>query len=275
LLDSAHGRYPTAVPAPLFHVDAFASEPFRGNPAAVCLLPAARDLEWMQAMAAELSLPATAFVTPATDGLHGLRWFTAVAELGFCGHGTLASAHALWESGRLAGDAVARFATAAGVLAAARREGWIETDFPAQPATQTSAPPGLADALGVRPRWVGRNRLDYVVEVDDETTLRGITPDFAALAAIDTRGVAVTCAADSPPFDFVSRFFAPRVGLPEDSATGSAHCALGPLWASRLGRAALTAYQASARGAVLRVTVAGERVTLAGQAVTVSRGELL
>ena len=260
---------------PLLHVDAFATQPFAGNPAGVCLLPAPREAAWMQAIAAELSLPATAFVTPVADGAWPLRWFSPAVELTLCGHGTLAAAHVLWETGRLARDATARFATAAGTLAAVSEGGWIAMDFPAEPATETRAPVGLADALGVKPRWVGRNRLDYVVEVDDAPTLGAIAPDFRALTAIETRGVIVTARADSPEFDFVSRFFAPRVGLPEDAVTGSAHCCLGPLWGARLGRRELAGRQMSARGGVVRVAVAGERVKLAGQAVTVLRGELL
>jgi PhzF family phenazine biosynthesis protein len=259
---------------PLLHVDAFASAPFRGNPAAVCLLPEARDAKWMQALAAELALPATAFVTWAGEAGHGLRWFTAQSELSLCGHGTLATAHALWETGRLAPQAAARFTTAAGRLTASRRDGWIEMDFPSEPASETTAPAALIAALGVTPRWVGRNRLDYIAVLDGESTLRALAPDLAALATLDTRGVIVTSAASSGQFDFVSRFFAPSFGLPEDAVTGSAHCCLGPLWAKRLGRTTLTGYQASARGGVVRVTLAGERVTLAGQAVTVSRGEL-
>ena len=262
------------MPVPLLHVDAFTAEPFRGNAAAVCLLPAAREVAWMRGLAAELNLPATAFVVGA-DSEFALRWFTPSAELQLCGHGTLAAAHALWETRRLAPDATARFTTGAGALAAARRDGWISLDFPAEPATRTRAPAGLAEALGVKPGWVGRNRLDYVVEVDDEAALRALSPDFPALTAIDTRGVIVTARAASPEFDFVSRFFAPRVGLPEDAVTGSAHCCLGPLWAERLGRSELVGLQVSARGGVVRVALAGERVRLAGQAVTVLRGELV
>jgi len=260
---------------PLLHVDAFATQPFAGNPAGVCLPPAPREAAWMQAIAAELGLPATAFVTSAGDGAWRLRWFSPTVELTLCGHGTLAAAHVLWETGRLARDATARFATAAGTLAAVREDGWIAMDFPAEPATETHAPVGLAEALGVKPRWIGRNRLDYVIEVDDETTLGALAPDLAALMAIETRGVIVTARASSAGFDFVSRFFAPRMGLPEDAVTGSAHCCLGPLWGARLGRRELTGRQMSARGGVVRVVLAGERVGLAGHAVTVLRGELL
>jgi predicted PhzF superfamily epimerase YddE/YHI9 len=262
------------VATPLLHVDAFAEAPFRGNPAAVCLLDAPRPADWMRALAAELNLPATAFAHAAGAGF-ALRWFSPAAELALCGHGTLATAHALWETGRLAPSAAARFATPSGPLSAARRDCWIALDLPAEPASPAEPPAGLLEALGARARWVGRNRLDYVVEVHDEPMVRALAPDLRALAAIDTRGVIVTARAATPGFDFVSRFFAPRLGIPEDPATGSAHCCLAPLWAARLGASRLTALQVSARTGVVRAEVAGDRVVLSGQAVTVHRGELL
>jgi predicted PhzF superfamily epimerase YddE/YHI9 len=259
---------------PLLHVDAFAHAPFRGNPAAVCLLDAARPTEWMQALAAELNLPATAFVHGQPAGF-ALRWFSPTAELSLCGHGTLASAYALWETGRLAPTAAARFATRSGVLSAVRRDGWVTIDLPAEVASAASAPVGLLDAVGVKARWIGRNRLDYVIEVDDEAAVRAAAPDLGALTAIDTRGVIVTARASTPGFDFVSRFFAPRLGIPEDSVTGSAHCCLAPLWAARLGTPRVSGLQLSARGGVVRAEVAGDRVALSGQIIPVLRGELV
>jgi predicted PhzF superfamily epimerase YddE/YHI9 len=261
------------MPTPLLHVDAFADAPFRGNPAAVCLLDAARSTEWMQALAAELNLPATVFVEDARGEL-GLRWFSPTAELALCGHGTLAAAHVLWETARLSSEVAARFATRSGLLSAVSREGWIALDMPAEVATVASPPVGLLEALGVKARWVGRNRLDYVIEVDDEATVRALMPDLGALAAVETRGVIVTARASMPGIDFVSRFFAPRAGIPEDSVTGSAHCCLAPLWAGRLGTSRLTGRQLSTRGGLVRAEIAGDRVVLAGQAVTVLRGEL-
>ncbi len=261
------------MPTPVLHVDAFAATPFSGNPAAVCLLDGARSTEWMQALAAELSLPASVFVEAAPDGF-GVRWFSPTAELTLCGHGTLAAAHALWETARLPPAAAARFATRSGILSATARDGWIALDLPAEVATATSPPPGLVGALGAKARWVGRNRLDYVVEVEDEAAVSALAPALGALAAIETRGVIVTARASTPGLDFVSRFFAPRLGIPEDSVTGSAHCCLAPLWASRLGTSHLTARQLSARGGLVRASVQGDRVTLSGQAVTVLRGEL-
>ena len=258
---------------PLLHVDAFAEAPFRGNPAAVCLLDGARSAGWMQALAAELNLPATVFIEPAADG-SAVRWFSPAAELTLCGHGTLAAAHALWETARLPRAATARFATRSGVLSAVSRDGWITIDLPAETAVPASPPLELLDALGTKARWVGRNRLDWVIEVDDEAVVRALAPDLVALAAVDTRGVAVTARATTPDADFVSRFFAPRVGIPEDAVTGSAHCCLAPLWAARLGRSELTARQLSTRGGVVRARVDRDRVALSGQAITVLRGAL-
>ena len=261
------------MPTPLLHVDAFADAPFTGNPAAVCLLEAARSAHWMQALAAELNLPATVFVVRAPDGF-AVRWFSPAAELTLCGHGTLAAAHVLWETARLSRAEVARFVTRSGPLSAVSRGGWIAIDLPAAPATGTTAPVGLLDALGTKARWVGRNRLDYVVEIEDEAAVRALTPDLNALAAVETRGVIVTARAATPGIDFVSRFFAPRAGIPEDPVTGSAHTCLAPLWASRLGTPRLTARQLSSRGGLVRASVEGDRVVLSGQAVTIFRAEL-
>jgi PhzF family phenazine biosynthesis protein len=258
----------------IVQVDAFADRPFSGNPAAVCVLPGARDERWMQDVAREMNLAETAFLV-AENGGYRLRWFTPTVEVALCGHATLASAHVLWEEGHLAAGLEARFATRSGVLLANRAGEWIELDFPATPATPTPPPTGLAAALRVTPDWVGRSSFDYLVAVESEEIVRGLAPDLAALARLDARGVIVTSRATTPGYDFVSRFFAPGVGVPEDPVTGSAHCALAPFWSGRLGRAELTGYQASARGGVIRVRLAGERVVLAGRAVTVLRGELM
>jgi predicted PhzF superfamily epimerase YddE/YHI9 len=258
---------------PLYHVDAFTARPFAGNPAAVCLLERPAEGVWMQQVAAELNLSETAFLHPEVSAWR-LRWFTPKVEVALCGHATLASAHILWETGRLPGDAVARFQTLSGPLAARRRGDWIELDFPAKRVMATPAPAGLLDALGCPAVFVGRNDFDYFVEVDSESGLRGLKPDFAKLAQIPVRGVIVTCRSESPEFDFISRFFAPAVGVNEDPVTGSAHCGLGPYWQERLKRDGFTASQASARGGVIRVRVMGDRVQLGGQAVTVARGEL-
>jgi len=255
-------------------VDAFTDTPFAGNPAAVCLLPAARDEGWMQSVAREMNLSETAFLVRQADGF-ALRWFTPAVEVALCGHATLASAHVLWEDGHLPAQQQARFHTKSGLLTGDRAGEWIELDFPAKREEPAPAPPGLAEALGVTPKYVGKNQFDYLVEVDREDTVRRLAPNHAALAALPVRGVIVTSRADSAAYDFVSRFFAPGAGVPEDPVTGSAHCALGPFWQARLGKRELTAYQASPRGGIVRVRVAGDRVKLGGQAVTVLRGELL
>jgi len=257
----------------LYHVDAFAEAPFTGNPAAVCVLTGPRGEGWMQAVAQEMNLSETAFVHP--DGAaFGLRWFTPVAEVDMCGHATLATAHVLWEIGSLRPEDDARFNTASGLLSAARRGEEIELDFPARPPEKTEAPPGLADALGATPRFVGRSRADLLVEVDSADVVRGLRPDFAALLELPVRGVMVTSADSSGAYDFISRFFAPAVGVNEDPVTGSSHCCLGPYWGERLGKTRLVAHQASRRGGVVRVRLAGDRVRLGGHAITIVRGEL-
>lgn len=258
----------------IWQVDAFTDKPFAGNPAAVCVLDRPKDDAWMQAVAAEMNLSETAFVSPRPDG-HDLRWFTPMTEVDLCGHATLASAHVLWSEGLLEPGQEARFFTRSGWLGARLGgEGWIELDFPAEPAQEAAPPPGLAEALGVEPVFVGRNRFDYLVEVGSEGVVRALAPDFARLKAMACRGVMVTSRASSPELDFVSRFFAPAVGINEDPVTGSAHCCLGPYWGERLGKEEMKAFQASPRGGALGARVAGPRVLISGQAVTVLKGEL-
>jgi PhzF family phenazine biosynthesis protein len=257
----------------IFQVDAFTDKAFGGNPAAVCILSGPRDEAWMQNMAREMNLSETAFLRKQTDGF-GLRWFTPTVEVALCGHATLASAHVLWETGLLAPQEEARFHTESGLLMAKRKGDWIELNFPATPDEPATAPPRLEEALGVKPRYVGKSRFDYLIELDTEETVRTLKPDFGLLRALQVRGVMVTSRATSPGFDFVSRFFAPGSGIDEDPVTGSAHCCLGPFWSKRLGKNELIAYQASRRGGTVRVRVSGDRVYLSGQAVTILRGEL-
>jgi PhzF family phenazine biosynthesis protein len=228
----------------------------------------------MQRMAQEMNLSETAFLSPLADGYH-LRWFTPVREVRLCGHATLASAHTLWETGRLAPGEQARFHTLSGLLTAERQGDWIEMDFPARKVTPTSAPAGLAEALGATPRYIGESGHFYLVLVDSEEQVRAAKPDFVQLGRASEYAVILTAPASTPGFDFVSRFFAPHLGINEDPVTGSAHCALAPFWEERLGRSGLVGYQASARGGVVRVRVAGERVRIGGQAATVFRAELL
>lgn len=259
---------------PLYQVDAFTSTPFLGNPAAVCLLDGPADAAWMQNVAREMNLSETAFVH-ATGESFSLRWFTPAVEVDLCGHATLATAHVLWETGLLAPDATALFDTLSGRLTALKHGHLIEMDFPAVEAQTEPAPDGLIDALGVEALHVARNRLDYLVEVASGEIVRSLAPDLAAIARLPVRGVIVTSRADTVDYDFVSRFFAPGSGVPEDPVTGSAHACLGPYWGARLGKSELVGYQASARGGIVYVRVDGERVVLAGEAVTVMRGEFV
>ena len=259
---------------PLYQVDAFTSTPFRGNPAAVVLLDGPAEPAWMQDVAREMNLSETAFVY-ASGASFNLRWFTPSVEVDLCGHATLAAAHVLWETGRLAAVDVACFDTLSGRLTASKQNELIEMDFPALTAYTEAAPEGLTDALGADPVKVARNRLDYLVEVANEAIVRSLEPDLPAVARLPVRGVIVTSRSGTSGYDFVSRFFAPAAGVPEDPVTGPAHACLGPYWSSRLGKTALVGYQASARGGIVYVRIAGRRVVLAGGAVTVMRGELV
>ena len=258
---------------PLFIVDAFTDKPFRGNPAAVCLLDAGREATWMQQLAGEMNLSETAFVWPDLGGWR-LRWFTPRVEVDLCGHATLATAHVLWRTARVGGDSAIEFLTRSGRLTIRQSEVGIEMDFPAVRGVACNDPGDLCEALHVSARSIVGNKTDYLVEVQGESIVRELRPDFARLAALPVRGIIVTSRSDSPEYDFVSRFFAPRIGVPEDPVTGSAHCCLGPFWGERLGKADLVGYQASARGGVVRVGVRGDRVLLGGQAVTVVSGYL-
>ena len=260
-------------PRYLTQVDAFTSQPFGGNPAGVCLLDEAAPEQWMQLVAREMNLPETAFLYP--DGpIFQLRWFTPVSEVDLCGHATLASAHTLWEAGRLKPEETARFLTKSGELSAAQSGGWIEMDFPATPVEPLTASVDWVAILGVQPTIVGKTRFDLFVEMDSEADVRQLRPNLAALAALPHRGLIAT-ARSSERFDFVSRFFAPAVGIDEDPVTGSAHCALTPYWSRKIGRRQLHAFQASSRGGEVRVTDNGDRVGIAGQALTVFRAQLL
>ena len=263
----------------IVQVDAFSSVPFEGNPAAVCVLERPRDETWMQNVAREMNLSETAFVVKhPSENEWLLRWFTPVAEVDLCGHATLASAHVLFEDGLVSRDDAARFSTRSGRLTVRSSGDWLEMDFPAHPPEPAAAPAGLLEALAIEPgatSYVGRNASDWLIAIEDAARLRALAPDLVALAAIEARGVIVTAPSDDKRYDFLSRFFAPAVGVPEDPVTGSAHCCLAPYWAERLDRNELVGFQASARGGVVRVRHEVSRVMLTGQAVTVMRGELV
>lgn len=258
----------------MFQVDAFTDTPFSGNPAGVFLLTEARDDHWMRQVAQEMNLSEVAFLLPQTDG-YGLRWFTPTTEVDLCGHATLAAAHILWQEGLLAAGETARFHTRSGLLRASRKEEWIELDFPIEPAAAADPPDQLLAALGVAPVFVGRNRMDYIVEVDSEESVQQIAPDLSLLLELPARGVIVTSRSTEDGVDFVSRFFGPAIGIDEDPVTGSAHCCLAPYWAPRLRKDVMSARQLSPRGGVLRVRLGKERVYLQGQAITVIKGRLL
>ncbi len=265
---------------PIFQIDAFTSKAFKGNPAAVCLLDEPRPAEWMQSVAAEMNLSETAFVVPRKDGGFDLRWFTPAIEVPLCGHATLASAHALWEAGRLAQDEEARFHTLSGWLVARRNGDRIEMNFPALFADRAELPKAVEEALEIKPLAVVVNRRkdgadgNYLVELESEATVRNVRPDFEKLRRAVNAGVIITARGDSR-YDFVSRYFACYAGIDEDPVTGSAHCMLAPYWAAKLGKTEMSAYQASARGGEVGVRLDGDRVVLGGDAVTVLRGSLL
>ncbi len=262
------------VPPFLFTVDAFADRPFQGNPAAVCVLNGPAEEEWMRLLAREMNLSETAFVWPEKDGF-SLRWFTPSVEVDLCGHATLASAFVLWEQGVVKLSEPIRFFTRSGCLECVRDGGWVLMDFPARECVSCAPPEGLAAALGCEILWVGSNGMDFLVEVRGEEVLREIVPDFSALSRLPVRGVIVTCSARSPEIDFVSRFFAPAAGVNEDPVTGSAHCALGPFWQRRMGKSEFSAFQLSARGGCVKLSVHGSRVTLMGRAVLMAQIDLL
>jgi PhzF family phenazine biosynthesis protein len=259
----------------IYQVDAFTEKPFAGNPAGVCVLPRPAPSDWMQSVAAEVNASETAFVAPREDGGFDLRWFTPTVEVALCGHATLAASHILYETGVLPPDRVAEYHTQSGLLQARRLEGRIELDFPSTPPEPCDVPGGILEALGVAaPRYIGRPRYDYLIEAESEALVRGLAPDFSRLRNLGVRGVIVTAASLHSDIDFVSRFFAPGVGIDEDPVTGSAHCALTPYWAEKLGKNTLSAAQVSKRGGTLQCTLAGDRVKLAGNAVTVLSGRL-
>jgi PhzF family phenazine biosynthesis protein len=257
----------------IYIVDAFTDTAYKGNPAAVCLLDSIPSDEWMQNVASEMNLSETAFLYQE-DEAYNLRWFTPVSEVDLCGHATLASAHILWEEG-FCKTAGIIFKTKSGVLKAFKSDQWIHLNFPVVIAAECSAPAALVDGLGVNLTYIGRNRMDYIVEVDDEDAVRELKPDFTRLKELDARGVIVTSISNDPAYDFVSRCFYPAIGVNEDPVTGSAHCCLGPYWMNKLNKSRLNAIQLSARQGKLMLEVGHERIIISGQAVTTLRGHLI
>lgn len=255
-------------------VDAFTDRPFRGNPAAVCVLDGPAPEPWMRSVAAETGLAATAFCHPEGE-LWRLRWFNPTTELDLCGHATLATTHVLAGEHHVTGTI--RYTTRSGVLAARALEPGIVIDLPADPSRRADAPLGLLAALGLPGDVpVRRGRTDFLVALDSETAVRASDPNFSLLRRVECRGVILTAPADpGSDVDVVSRFFAPGAGIDEDPVTGSAHCTLVPYWSARLQRDRVRYHQASARGGELEAVRVGERVQIEGAAVTIMRGELL
>ncbi len=266
---------------PIIQIDAFTSKPFKGNPAAVCLLDETRSAEWMQNVATEMNLSETAFIVPRADGGFDLRWFTPAIEVPLCGHATLASAHAMWETGKLAENQEARFFTLSGWLTAKKTGDRIEMDFPALFSDAAELPENLPEALGIAPGKtickVVRDKRDvnFLIELELEESVRNLKPNFELLRRAVDSGVIVTARGGSSKYDFVSRYFACYAGIDEDPVTGSAHCMLAPYWSAKLGKTEMLAYQASARGGEVIVRLNGDRVALGGRAVTIFRGSLL
>lgn len=272
------------MPLRFFMVDAFTDQAFAGNPAAVCLLEGKAEAEWMQKVAAEMNLSETAFLSPREEGFD-LRWFTPAVEVALCGHATLASGHVLFESGRLDSSETASFHTRSGLLTARRRDGRVEIDLPALPVEECTLPKAACQALGLSIDdlvTVGRtDEIDdsqVLVEVKSAALVRELAPDFRSLRQVGAASWIVTARNDGhkhPEADFISRYFAPAVGIDEDPVTGAGHCSLVPHWGAKLGKTEVLGFQASARGGLVWGRQEGDRILLAGSAYTVLRGELL
>ncbi|GIP31826.1 PhzF family phenazine biosynthesis protein [Paenibacillus sp. J2TS4] len=257
----------------IYIVDAFTSEPFKGNPAGVCLVDSNVSERWMQDVASELNLSETAFLYKQEEG-YILRWFTPLAEVELCGHATLASAHILWEK-QICPEPEIKFVTKSGILTATKDKDDIRLSFPLEPAEDCDPPRELIEGLGVPLQYVGKNRMDYLVEVENEELVRGLVPDFNLFKRVNSRGIIVTSVSGKEAFDFVSRCFYPALGVDEDPVTGSAHCCLGPYWSNKLKRNRLQAIQLSERQGILKLLVSEDRIQISGQAVTTLQGSLV
>jgi len=261
----------------IYQVDAFTDQPFHGNPACVCFLEEPRPEAWMQAFAAEMNLSETAFLLKQAEG-YNLRWFTPKKEVSLCGHATLATAHILWNENYLSSTETARFETLSGLLTARLVSPWIEMDFPARLISTAEANAELNHALGFKPDYTSKASLPlgdyYLLEAESEAVVRELSPDFEHLSRLGLRAVLVTSGAETSKYDFVSRYFAPGIGVNEDPVTGSAHCYLAPYWGQKLNKTSLIGQQLSARGGVVGCDWQGDRVILKGQAVTLIKGDL-
>lgn len=257
----------------IYIIDAFTDKRYRGNPAAVCFLETEKSDQWMQNIANEMNLSETAFLIRRGEEF-SLRWFTPQAEVDLCGHATLASAHLLWEEQICKGNEI-RFITKSGLLTANKNENWIQMNFPKELEQKCVPQNELIEGLGVHYNYIGKNRLDYIIEVDDEETVRDLQPNFNLWKSVKARGIIVTSKSNRMGIDFVSRCFYPAIGVNEDPVTGSAHCCLGPYWQVKLKKNDLIALQLSKREGLLKLTILEERIIISGKAVTTLRGELM
>jgi PhzF family phenazine biosynthesis protein len=264
------------MPIRIFQVDAFSSEPFRGNPAAVCILDEPRDGDWMQRVATEMNLSETAFVSARSPNRFDLRWMTPEMEVDLCGHATLASAHILFSHGFVDPKKPITFYSRSGPLPASIVGDEIELNFPSLQYSEVSEIPAhLQEAIHRKLVKVSKSGFDYLVELSHETKVHKLRPNFTLLRAVGMRGLIVTAPADAgKPYDFVSRAFFPALGIAEDPVTGSAHCLLGPYWLNKLHKSSMVGYQDSKRGGTVKLQVDGDRVKLFGKAVTIFEGEL-
>lgn len=262
----------------LCQVDAFSAVPFKGNPAGVCVLERVMPDEWMLHLAEEMNLSETAFVLKKSR-CYSLRWFTPKTEVSLCGHATLATAHILWELGILKDNEEAVFETKSGILRARKEGVAIEMDFPARIVEPIAENRDLNRSLGVSPVFTGlyakENGNVYLLEVETDRVVKEMSPDFGLLLMTDARAVIVTSRSTQAEYDFISRFFAPAVGINEDPVTGSAHCYLTPYWTQKMGKTEMKAFQASRRTGEIGCRLMGDRVVLQGQAVTIFRAELM
>jgi PhzF family phenazine biosynthesis protein len=261
----------------LFHVDAFSEIPFSGNPAGVCLLDKLIPEYLMQSIATEINLSETAFIINESNG-YNLRWFTPKTEVSLCGHATLASSHILWEIKELSESDEIKFYTKSGLLKSKKNGSWIQLDFPTRNIEASDLDNHLNEAIGTTPVFTGKYTAPtgdlYLLELEKEEQIRNLAPDFKLLISCRARAVIVTSRSNTPKYDFVSRYFAPVVGINEDPVTGSSHCILAPYWSGKLNKTTLIGYQASQRGGIIRCTHAGDRVLLEGKAVTIYKAEL-
>lgn len=258
----------------IIQIDAFTSEPYKGNPAAVCLMKGPGNEKWMKLVAREMNLSETAFLYPIKGGYH-LRWLTPKSEVDLCGHATLATAHFLYENGHAPIDQPISFKTRVGWVSATKDGDFITLDFPVNRPKKIKAPSALLKALGVKADYVGTYPNAYLVELSSAKAVRELKPDLKALEKLNVLKVCVTAKSDSKKYDFISRLFAPKLGIPEDPVNGNSHTALIPYWCNLLNKSKLRSYYASERGGELFVRLDSDRVKISGKAVTAMRASLL